>query len=144
LSAHDQAALSLGNPLKEGSRMSFFCPYCNTENGLGYEWEGMNLPCAACLRPIELKYRLGQSIHSSAYAITFRDFCRLVNDKDTIQTAHPLLARLLDCTVVPFSGRFVLKQPDGALIPLEAAHLHSQSDPVNQRALYGLAMDLWR
>lgn len=124
--------------------MSFYCPHCNTENSAGYLWQGMILPCPACLRPIELAYRLGQTIPTHGYEITFRDFCRLVQEDSTAAQVHPLIAEMLDCTVDHYAGHPVLKQRGGVLIPLEVAHLLIQSDPIKQRRLYNRAMDLWR
>lgn|GEM_PF-2176773 len=131
--------------LKEGTRaMSFFCPHCDIENAAGYAWRGMTIRCPACLREITLQYRNGQSIPVQGYELTFHDFCQLVEDSYNRSVTHPAIAKLLNCTVALFDGRFVLQQSDGALIPLEAAHFLLQSDPTKQRDLYNTAMSVWR
>jgi hypothetical protein len=124
--------------------MSFFCPHCNTENAAGHAWEGMRVQCPACLRDITLAYRQGQRIAPTGYQVTFRDFCRLIDEPYNMAVTHPEIAKLLNCAVVPLHGRYVLKQSDGALVPREVAHSLIQSDPVKQRSLYGTAMDVWR
>ena len=124
--------------------MSFFCPRCNTENGAAHAWAGMKVQCPACLHDITLAYRRGQSIPPTGYQVTFQDFCRLIDEKVNIRETHPTIAGLLNCAIVPFKGRFVLQQADGALIPREVAHCLIQSDPIKQQSLYDTAMDVWR
>ena len=104
----------------------------------------MKIRCPACLREIVLNYRNGQRIGPTGWEVTFADFCGLVDDKYNSQVTHPRIAKLLDCSIVPMEGRFVLKQKTGTLLPLEVAHFLIQSDPVMQRSLYDLAMDVWR
>jgi hypothetical protein len=120
--------------------MSFFCPYCDTENSAGYAWQGILIRCPFCLREITLEYREGQGGSNSGYEISFKRFYQLFVNKDWNIRTRPLLERLLDCTVVAIDGRFVLKQKGGALIPYEVAHFTIQCDPAKQWELYQLYM----
>ncbi|MES2934936.1 MAG: hypothetical protein V4805_15765 [Pseudomonadota bacterium] len=124
--------------------MNFHCMQCNAKIAAAYDWRGMTVTCPACSQQLVLEYGIGQAISDSGYAISFTDFCNLLAVDGWWQAAHPVVARMLHCAIEKLHNKFVLKQDDGALIPLEIAHLSIQSDPVKQREMYGVAMNLWR
>src|SRR5690349_15693844 len=100
--------------------MSFFCTECEAEMSAPNAWEGLSVACPRCAQVVLLQYRSGQSIPASGYAITFRDFCGLIDYDGWRQKAHPVLAELLDCTIdLAIDGRFLLRDSHGALIPRE-------------------------
>ena len=88
------------------------------------------------------EYRIGQVIPSSGYAISFTNFCQLLAVDGWSQAVHPALEKLLNCRIEKQDTQFVLKQDDGASIPLEAAHLAIQSDPAKRGEVYSAAMNL--
>jgi hypothetical protein len=126
--------------------MSFFCKHCDAEIEAPYEWGGMSLACPCCARVSPLQYKNGQRIAMSAsgYGMSFGDFVNLVAEKSGRERAHPLIERLLACSIEVHGGGFILRAKSGTFIPCEVAHLRIQADPVAQEQLYQLAMTLWR
>lgn len=130
--------------------MGFFCEHCDAEIDAPYEWGGMLIGCPGCSGLTTLRYKSGQSIalSSSGYSLPFRDFVGLMTQEGWREQAHPLVERLLECSIErgqnSFGSTFVLRARSGALIPYEVAHLRIQADADAQRRLYNLAMNLWR
>jgi hypothetical protein len=123
--------------------MSFYCPHCNTENCAGSQWEGITIRCPHCERNIKLEYQNGQCILKTGYEVSFNQFYELIVDKYNGHSTHPVITKLLDCSIVTVNDRYVLQQKGGLLIPYEVAHCLIQSNPAKQRDLYNLAMGVW-
>lgn len=124
--------------------MHFSCTSCRTQLSASYEWAGMAVTCPGCGEQTRLEIREGRHISTSGYAVSFDDFVRLLHAEAWRREAHPVVARVLGCSIEEHQGRFILRAPDGAVIPYEAAHFQIQGSPASQRELYQLAMRLWR
>lgn len=124
--------------------MRFSCTSCRTPLSVPYEWAGMAVTCPACGQETRLEAREGRHDGGSGYAVSFDDFVRLLHVEAWRGEVHPVVARLLGCSVEEHEGRFILRAPDGSVMPYEAAHLRIQGSAASQRELYQLAMSVWR
>ena len=126
--------------------MGFFCKSCDTAIKAPYEWWGMSVACPSCASVAPLQMREGQPVpmSSSGSGLTFRSFVGLLNTSGWREEAQPLIQQLLGCSIEKRGEAFVLKAPNGELIPYEVAHLQLQASSNSRGDLYELAMSLWR
>jgi hypothetical protein len=126
--------------------MGFFCEKCSADIEAPYEWAGVPVSCPSCTLIVPLQHKMGQPVapSSSGYEISFDQFIGLLNTRGWREHAHPMIARLLACSIEQHVDTFRLRARSGALIPIVVAHLKIQADSDHRQQIYDLAMSLWR
>jgi hypothetical protein len=126
--------------------MGFFCKECSADIEAPYEWTGAPVSCPSCALVVPLQHKSGHPVatSNSGDGISFEQYVGLMNTRGWRENAHPLIARLLNCSVEQHNGSFSLRAKNGALIPSLFAHLKIQADPDCRRQIYNLAMSMWR
>jgi len=126
--------------------MGFFCQECGTDIEAPYEWAGVPVSCPSCSLVVPLQHKNGQPVAASisGRGISFEQFVSLMNTRGWRENAHPLIARLLGCSIEQHDNSFRLRAKNGALIPLVVAHFNIQADSDRRGQIYNLAMSMWR
>lgn len=106
----------------------------------------MSISCPSCNYVAPLQYKTGQRIamSKSGWGISFGDFVGLMTYNGWREQAHPLIKKLLNCSIQKHGEKFILRTESDTVIPYEVAHLQIQADLAKQSELYNLAMSLWR
>jgi hypothetical protein len=124
--------------------MRFLCNNCDQEIQANHYWKGMSIACPSCGKSTELEYREGQKIPNIGYSMSFSDFKQLLSYEPYSKTIHPIVEKLLKCSIKRTKIGIELVAEDGSLIPLEVAHFEIQMNDSSRGEVYNAAMSQWR
>jgi hypothetical protein len=119
------------------------CPSCSKPIAVDYVRLGAAIRCPHCLKRTVPSVPVGGTLPLSDYALSYDDFCSLLEDSAWRTAIAPLLAEWFGATIES-AGSDVWVIKAGVAIDRLWMHLQIQADKQRAITLYQRAMDLWR
>ena len=119
------------------------CPYCDSEYEIEYVRLGAPSKCPACGQSGVAEIPAGARYPMRDYEMTFRSFAQLISFEPYRKEVEPFLLSHGLHPSQPGPDTSLIRS-DGSPIDLLEAHLEIQADPHAQRAIYQVAMSVWR
>jgi hypothetical protein len=120
------------------------CQSCRYPITIEYARLGAAAWCPHCLRPTVPEVPVGGSFPPSGYQITYRDFCRLLEDHDSRLAVAPLISDWYGFQIERAGPNTLVRGKDGIPVDRLWLHLEIQADSGRQVELYQVAMSIWR
>lgn len=122
-----------------------YCKTCNSKIEVMYKHLGLTVKCPNCSSVQEIGIENLNRVINTGYEITFSDFLMLINDKKNNSEIITLIEKKFNSSVTELENieiAFINKENE--LIPFEFLHLSIQNDKKKQKAVYQIAMNIWR
>jgi hypothetical protein len=120
------------------------CQSCGAKMRTEYVRLGAVADCRECQRATIPTIPDGGRYPKTEYEITFANFRYLLENVDYRPAVAPQMAEWFGYKVADTSAGILLVNPAGEALDLLWVHLRIQADDSRQRAIYQLAMSLWR
>lgn len=120
------------------------CPLCGARINVPYVLLGAVTACPSCGETAVPHVAVGTSYPRTDYQITFSDFQQLVTTKAYRSSVGELFLEWYGYRIVGDGDSTAVLSRVGENVDLLELHQQIQGDSLKQRALYQVAMALWR